>query len=138
MSLYEVLEKSDRTEYKKLIKDAKEYRYNEIYIINNRNNYEKLKEYNQDYGVYAFISNRGMPLYVGKADVQNLCDRVSQHFGDNDSGGIRYKLKSKKKSLDELNNSTVYIIPMSKCDKDKEISYMEAYLIGTLKPIYNF
>lgn len=109
--------------------------YKQIYkASNNKNNFLYIKCFEKTNGLYFFVSCQGEMLYVGKSNSQRLCSRVSQHFKDNDTGGLRYKLRGNRDLLEELNNSVLYIFPHS---NQEEVSKAEEALIKLYQPKLN-
>lgn len=121
-----------------LAKKSDGIKYSDIYKFPSRNNYEELQEFKKENGAYLFIEdNTNTVLYVGEAATQPLYVRVKQHFVNSDTGGLRYKLRKNKNSLKRLNESKLYIIPLSGGDK-REILFFEYYLISKFQPAFNF
>ena len=111
--------------------------YECIYNVKSNNNYLYLKPYEKQHGVYMFVA-RDMKsvLYVGKADIQTLSQRIKQHFNDKDTGGLRTKLKGIQ--INKLNDSILYVICMGDKKADRNISFLECYLIAKFMPEFNF
>ncbi|MGW8114017.1 GIY-YIG nuclease family protein [Caproicibacterium sp. NSD3] len=121
-----------------LTKKSDSIKYPDIYKFPSRNNYKELQEFKGKYGAYLFTEDEtNTVLYVGQATTQSLYVRVKQHFVSSDTGGLRYKLRNKKGSLNKLNQSKLYVIPLDVDDKRK-ILFFECYLISKFQPAFNF
>ena len=86
-------------------------------------------------GIYLFVSNSKV-IYVGCVKERILIKRIKQHFEDNDTGGLRYKLRDSLDLLDLLGQSTLYYLPLDLTAQ--EIQFKENLLIGLLCPIMNY
>lgn len=122
--------------YTRWLKNMIKISYGSIYKNGSRNSYENIYKYKNKYGVYVF-SNKDVVLYVGEASIQDLYTRIQQHFKDKDTGGLRHKLRKDELKLEKLFLSDLYIIPMGTED-DREILFMENFLISKLRPEFNY
>ncbi|MEF9951371.1 MAG: hypothetical protein RR840_03915 [Clostridium sp.] len=112
------------------------------------NNYEKLLNGREKQGLYIFYLKDEI-LYVGENHMVNekwdLSERLKQHFKIGDKGGLLYKFSNGNKEIAlRLRNSLIandvkltYFTFNDRKTK-QEILFFESYLIGVLKPKYNF
>lgn len=110
------------------------------------NNYAIFEEVKDEYGVYIFLDESKIPLYVGEAAVQTLKTRICQNYTQDSGGTFRDNYggtKDIKANLecfkDALRNKQWSIITISvrRQDKHRWIHVLEKALIGFLEPKYN-
>ena len=104
--------------------------YKQIYksLLNDKNDYSMITKFNEIAGLYFFVSNNCDLLYIGQSS--NLSERIKQHFQDNDSGGLRYKLQNQPELLEEINDSTLYVFPYKGSEGERskaEESFVKLY-----------
>ena len=105
-----------------------------------------------EYGVYIFLDESKIPLYVGEATGQTLETRIRQNYTENSGGTFRDNYGGKKTDAgkkdikanlrcfkDALRNKQWSIITISvrRQDKRRWIHVLEKVLIGFLEPKYN-
>lgn len=108
-------------------------KYSDCYNRSKRNNYSIINKKAIQKGLYAFIDNTGIILYIGVAYDRILSKRIVQHFR-NDSGGLRSKLKDKQ--IKKLESSYLYICKID--DIQQKLCFEEAYIIGLYRPKFNY
>ena len=113
--------------------------YKKMFRVKNdrRNDFRPLEIFKNTMGIYYFVSCDGTVLYIGESHEQGLYDRIAQHFSDDDTGGLRYKLikNERKDLLDDLENSVLYVFPLGQ-DKDF-VTNLEKRLINLYNPRMN-
>lgn len=117
------------------------------------NDYKIFKEVKDEYGVYIFLDESKIPLYVGEAAGQTLKERIIQNYTQDFGGTFRDNYGGKKKAdgktkdieanLECFKNAlrnkqwSIMTISVRKQDKRRWIHVLEKALIGFLEPKYN-
>ena len=118
-----------------------------------RNDYEIFEGVKERYGVYIFLDESKIPLYVGEAADQPLKDRIIQNYNKTSGGTFRdnyggetsngkpnveENLRLFKEALrsGDLRGANIITISIPK-KKRRWIHVLEKALIGFLEPKYN-
>ncbi len=110
-----------------------------------RNNYNRISKAKNKAGIYFFVDTASV-IYIGQATLRSkkrkkwsLYNRVQQHLRRNDSGS---RLKEFCVPLCSNNEIDVYILPLIEKECTglcrQNLLFLESYLIGKYRPLYNF
>jgi len=118
----------------------------ESFNASGRNSYKCFESLIGRYGMYVFeCKNTGDIFYVGEAHDQDLKDRITQNYTEDDSGGTFRDnwlghSNNTGKSFDDfekfLENCTIKTISINSIQKYAIIA-IESMMVLMLNPIYN-